>query len=230
MQEKIILDYGCGWGGNCKFIANRGKYIGIDIDPKMIEFAQKKYNGQFRTGNGTEIPLPDKYCDEVHCYDVLEHVKNLEKILNELNRVLKENGKMFIVVPAEISERVLLKLKPDYFKDVGHERIVNPIELQETLIKKNIHLVTCKKVRGMEAVVYAYLFAREKNNRYMEYQSGSPQFSKLLVAWIWLFDSRLFITPLKYLFFIYIFTLPIGWCISRFFPKSIYMVFEKRVI
>lgn len=228
-KEKIILDYGCGWSGNYKFLSKRGVYVGVDILEKNIEYAKKVHKeGMFYVTDGNTLPFPDNYFHEVHAYDVLEHVENIDIVLNEINRVLQPNGKFFVVVPAEVSEKKLLKLKPSYFDEVGHVRIVDPKILTDTLKKKGYTCIKTVKTRGMEAVVYAFLFSLNKNHRYVEHQTGSPSFSKFLVAFIWLFDTRLFITPLKYLFFVYIFTLPVGWLISRIFPKSILMVFEKK--
>jgi SAM-dependent methyltransferase len=227
-QEKIVLDYGCGLGGNYKFIKRRGAYVGVDILPENIAYAQKRYGQDlFKLVDGEVVPFADAYFDEVHVYDVLEHVEKLEVVAKELVRVLKPGGKLFIVVPAEVSERKLLALKPDYFSEVGHVRIVRP-DVTQTLVESlGCTVVKTKKIRGMEAVVYAILFSRSQK-KFVAFQTGSPQFSKYAVAFIWLFDTRLFITSLKYLPFLYVFTLPIGWLISRFFPKSILMECVKH--
>lgn len=228
MREKKVLDYGCGLGGNYTFIAKKGAYFGVDILETNITYAKNRYTkGRFYLTNGRKLPFRSDYFDEVHAYDVLEHVEDMGVVLYEINRVLKKGGKFFVVVPAHVSEKKMLKLKPSYFEDVGHVRIVDPDNLTSRLKKENYIRVFMKKIRGMEALVYVVLFWKNKDRRYMDHQTGSPSFSKILVAFIWIFDSRLFITPLKYLFFVYMFTLPIGWVISQVFPKSIYMVFKK---
>ncbi len=225
----MILDYGCGFGGNYNFLSKRGVYFGLDILEDNINYAKNRYTRvNFKVFDGKTIPFPDGYFDEVHAYDVLEHVEDLDKVLSEVSRVLKKGGKFFITIPAAVSEKALINIKPNYFEEVGHKRIVDPKYLINWS-KRGFEILTNNKCRGMEAVVLSIVFWFNKNRRSVKYQTGSPEFSKMLVAFIWLFDSRLFRTNLKYFFFIYIFTLPVGYLISRIFPKTIYLVLKKNV-
>ena len=231
MPEKMILDYGCGLGGNFPMLSQRGNYVGVDVMPENIGYAQNRYGNQyFQLTSGDKLSFPDRYFDEIHTYDVLEHVENFGLTIAELNRVLKPGGQIFLTVPAEKSEKVLQKIKPNYFDEVGHKRIVDVGRLVEWLKKNNFLILKNNKVRGVEAAVLSLVFKHRGKRQAVNFQTGSPQFSKLLVAFIWLFDFRLFRTKLKYLFFLYIFTLPIGWLISQFFPKSIYIVAQKKAL
>lgn len=206
----------------------RGAYYGVDILEQNITYAKKRYDkNAFFLSNGRTIPFADSYFDEAHLYDVLEHVQDMETCLEEIDRILAPGGEIFITVPAKISEDVLLRIKPDYFKEVGHMRIVDISELQTFFSGHTYTVETIKKVRGMEAVVLSLMFFFKKRRRVVEYQTGSPTFSKWLVALIWVFDDRLFRTKLRYLFPIYIFTLLIGFFISKLFPKSIYIIAKK---
>jgi SAM-dependent methyltransferase len=230
MPEKMILDYGCGLGGNFPMLSKKGNYVGLDILPENIDYAQKRYGQRyFQQFAGDAVPFANNYFDEIHSYDVLEHVEDFELSLRELDRVLKPGGKIYITVPAAVSEKALQKIKPNYFTEVGHKRIADVEFLAEWLRGREHVIVKKAKVRGMEAVILSLVFWLKGKKQVVGFQTGSPQFNIFLVAFIWLFDSRLFRTKLKYLFFIYIFTLPIGWLISRVFPKSIYMVAQKKV-
>ena len=89
------------------------------------------------------------------------------------------------------------------------------------LVENGYTILSQRKVRGMEAVVYARLLAVQKRKKFFVHQTVSSHIPQWSVAFIWLFDARLFFTPLRFLFFLYWLTLPIGWLICRFFPKSI---------
>jgi hypothetical protein len=141
--------------------------------------------------------------------------------------VLALGGQLFVVVPAAVSEKKLQALRLSYFAEIGHVRIVDPDELSKTLGRMGFRELKRIKTRGVEALAYAWLFKHHTTKRMVQHQTGSPEFSKWLVAAIWLFDTRLFITPLKYFFFVYWLTLPIGWLVSRWFPKSYYLIFQK---
>ncbi|MEI8361144.1 MAG: class I SAM-dependent methyltransferase [bacterium] len=230
MKSKKILDYGCGLGGNIKYISRFGEYLGVDILDSNIDYATQRYGvGKFIKFDGRTLPFDSFSFDEVHCYDVLEHVNDLDITLNDIDRVLKNDGKIVITVPARISEEMLLKIKPDYFSEVAHVRIVDEAELSFKLEAIGYKLVSQSKIRGVEALFLCILFMFNKKKRWVAFQTGSPLFSKLFIAMVWIFDQRLFRTSLKYLFFIYPFTLPIGWLVSQFFPKSIFLVYQKKI-
>jgi len=227
----MILDYGCGLGGNFPMLSKRGDYVGVDILPENIGYAQKRYGEKYFKQAGAEnIPFADNYFEEIHTYDVLEHVENFDLTLADLNRILKPGGKIFITVPAAVSEKFLQKIKPNYFAEVGHRRIVDIGRLVQWLKERGYDILKNAKVRGMEAVVLSLVFWIRGKKPAVSFQTGSPRFNKFLVAFIWLFDARLFRTKLKYLFFIYIFTLPVGWLVSRIFPKSIYIIAQNKPV
>jgi len=46
---------------------------------------------------GEQLPFKDSF-DIVTCWDVLEHVQDPERVLREINRVLKSQGRLFITV------------------------------------------------------------------------------------------------------------------------------------
>lgn len=57
----------------------------------------------FKTNATTEVanleeglPYPDKFFDEVYCRSVLEHIKNLGIFIDEIYRVLKPKGKLYV--------------------------------------------------------------------------------------------------------------------------------------
>ncbi|MEK7172945.1 MAG: class I SAM-dependent methyltransferase [Patescibacteria group bacterium] len=229
MSEKKILDYGCGLAGNCPWLSKRGQYYGLDIISENISYAKNRYpNGIFELGSGNTIPWPDAFFDEVHTYDVLEHAADVSDVLKEIDRVLKPDGLLYIGVPAKISEKCLLKIRPDYWEEIGHLRVVELPLLQKSLSPDRYGLVKQQKRRGVEAITLAVLFYWRRGKRVVAHQTGSPQFSRWTIAFMWLFDSQLFQTKLKYFPFIYIITLPFGWLISQVFPKARYFVFKKK--
>ncbi|MGD0343007.1 MAG: class I SAM-dependent methyltransferase, partial [Bacteroidales bacterium] len=98
------LDYGCG-SGEFIYYANTNGYnfIGVDnyYEGSNIEeynLSPSKVNIFVLSKNG-EIPFPDKTFDYICSDQVFEHIQNLDLVLFELNRVLKENGRMLHIFP-----------------------------------------------------------------------------------------------------------------------------------
>ena len=48
--------------------------------------------------NVEEIPLTDNF-DKIIAIDIVEHVQNPKKMLNEVHRLLKDNGQLLITFP-----------------------------------------------------------------------------------------------------------------------------------
>lgn len=90
-----LLDVGCGRMPYKKeFLPCVDKYIGLD-HPE----AAKYYKGKEKPdilADSTQIPLPDNSCDTVTCFQVLEHLPEPIKALEEMRRVLKKNGRIII--------------------------------------------------------------------------------------------------------------------------------------
>lgn len=97
-KGKKVLEVGCGGGLFLEELAKLGGVCtGIDPSKKSIS-AARKHAAQsglkiaYKDARGEKIPFPDKSFDFVACVDVLEHVNDLPKVIQEISRVLKPGG------------------------------------------------------------------------------------------------------------------------------------------
>ena len=85
-KELKVLDVGCGDKSLKEPFERKGLlYQGIDID--IIDF------------NNDKFPFPDNSFDLVVSLAVIEHIKNTENFLSEINRILKKGGFVFLSTP-----------------------------------------------------------------------------------------------------------------------------------
>ncbi|MGM0579363.1 MAG: class I SAM-dependent methyltransferase [Bacteroidota bacterium] len=103
-----ILDAGCGEGRNLTFCFKNGMDVfGIDQNPEAINLLKllaKKYklkdiDARFQVMKLDKILFPSLTFDVVICSAVLHFAKNtdqFEKMVKEIVRLLKPNGKIFI--------------------------------------------------------------------------------------------------------------------------------------
>ncbi len=95
---QIVLDLGCGGGFMSEALAARGaKVIGADVSRAAIAIAKRHAAAgglpiRYLVASGEDLPLPDASVDRVVCVDVLEHVRNLDQVLDEIRRVLRPGG------------------------------------------------------------------------------------------------------------------------------------------
>lgn len=93
-----VLDIGCGFGMLSESLASRGCQVtGVDASPASIELARRRAAAaelpiDYQTARSEELPFEDASYDVAICYDVLEHVDDLEQTLSETSRILKRDG------------------------------------------------------------------------------------------------------------------------------------------
>lgn len=102
-DEISILNIGCSTGRSSEYLSEFGKVTSIEYDEFCCEFAREKTGLEIIHGSITELPFSVEKFDLVCAFDVIEHVEDDQLAVNEMKRVLKENGIIFITVPAFMS-------------------------------------------------------------------------------------------------------------------------------
>lgn len=93
-KGKKVLDHGCGTGRFGKLVQDKGAdVIGIDVSEKILRTA-KKYIA-IKKFDGLNIPFDDDTFDYVLSFMVFMVIKDLDKVLSEIHRVLKPKGRLF---------------------------------------------------------------------------------------------------------------------------------------
>ncbi|MEK6564934.1 MAG: class I SAM-dependent methyltransferase [Candidatus Omnitrophota bacterium] len=135
-QNDCCLDAGCGEGYGTKLLSSAvKKIVGIDIDKKIIGKASKKYAGNnraYQLYDGKTIPFADNYFDMIVSFHAIEHIKNDIGFIDEMYRVLKDNGRLIITTPNKAIR--LAGNMPSW--NVFHIREYTPDELKRLLTKR----------------------------------------------------------------------------------------------
>lgn len=104
----VVLDVGCGFGRNIKAIVNiAGKIVGIDNNKPLCRKIAKKLsifkNVEFFCENAEKMHFSDNTFDYVICMGNTfgDLAQNKLKILKEMKRVVKKDGKIIISVYSE---------------------------------------------------------------------------------------------------------------------------------
>lgn len=106
--ESRVLDLGCGRGGVVELIWRDVK-LAAGLDPDSPSLTEHRATGMpVIRGVGETLPFTDESFDLIVCLWVLEHLKEPQKTLREVSRVLRRGGHFIFVTPNLRSPVMLL--------------------------------------------------------------------------------------------------------------------------
>lgn len=167
----MCLDLGCGVGHVMKIFPSGSKKIGIDYSVKSLDIA-KRYLGDgfdFIQGTAEQIPMPDESIDLITCFEVLEHLKDDEKALVEMSRVVKKGGYLILSVPNSYYFH-------EYFDLIGHIRHYDRESIERVLNKAGFKTIEPLEMYLMTNKVYYFIYVgMEGVNRVVNKLTGRPK-------------------------------------------------------
>ena len=111
LKQRRILDLGCGKGGFLVEAALNGAVAsGLEKSRTYIDLALKKADENkchitVKEGLAENIPYDENSFDFVNMSEVIEHVEDPQKVLQELRRILSVGGQAYLSAPNRFSLR-----------------------------------------------------------------------------------------------------------------------------
>ncbi len=102
-KDVKVLDIGCYMGDTIKIFGHKNiKYYGVDFDKKALKIAKKR--GAFKVFKvnleNEKIKLNEKF-DIIILAEILEHLKDPEKLILQTKKLLNKKGVVLISLPNE---------------------------------------------------------------------------------------------------------------------------------
>ena len=98
-----VLDVACGTGYGTNILAQAAaEATGMDIDASAIRRAKRKYrraNLKFVTADCYEMPFEGQSFDMVVANEMIEHIEDHDRFVEEVRRVLRPGGAFFVSTP-----------------------------------------------------------------------------------------------------------------------------------
>lgn len=152
-----IMEVGCDSGATLLDIKNKypnSTTIGCDINENIIEIAKHCVDKAFVANIETDLlNIEQESLDYIFFGDVLEHLHDPVRVLRDMHKLLKPNGKILASIPNVMHIFVISQLLHGYFsyQDYG------------LLDKTHVHLFTFKEIQkifsenGYEIEVITYV-------------------------------------------------------------------------
>ena len=98
-----VLDIGCAEGTYAHLFTHNNECYGYDQCAKrMLLNERNSIDKGYKTlllNNGISTPFPDDFFDVILCTEIIEHVLETRQFITEMNRILKNNGKLILSTP-----------------------------------------------------------------------------------------------------------------------------------
>jgi 2-polyprenyl-3-methyl-5-hydroxy-6-metoxy-1,4-benzoquinol methylase len=138
------LDVGCAIGVFTNLLHQKGyEALGIDTDKELLTFAKNRYlHCRFELMNALHLDLPTSYFDFVLALELIEHLDNPYKLLENIHRVLKDDGVVLLSTPNRLSLEGARGTVMERVAKIGwnawdpeHKRVYTSIEITQLLRK-----------------------------------------------------------------------------------------------
>ena len=95
-----ILDLGCGTGTMLEHLRRFGEVDGVDADEQAVRYCHSRGHTGVQLLESDALPFPDDSFDLLTALDVLEHIEDDRRTLEEVARILRPGGTLLATVPA----------------------------------------------------------------------------------------------------------------------------------
>lgn len=140
-----VLEIGCGMGELLSKLPAKKKY-GIESNQFAVDYCKKRKLTVKKHDNVYKLPYRDKFFDVIILNEVIEHIPNPKRALIEINRILKNGGKLIMTTP---NKNILVNnLAESHCSEMSYKELSN-------LVNGSGYEIMIHKVRGIN--VWDYL-------------------------------------------------------------------------
>jgi len=145
--EDKILEIGCGIGSIVNELSNKNYDItGTDISSNAISYGLKKYdNINLQVQPAESLSFDDKSFNIVLSFDLFEHIREIDKHISEVFRVLVPGGYYLFQTPNKYSNVIFETLSHKSLKwKRAHPSLHTPRQLNKRLVKHGFEVTFIK--------------------------------------------------------------------------------------
>jgi SAM-dependent methyltransferase len=104
-----VLDLGCGEGATLYQLGGPAGAVGVDLFPKKIAFAKQRLPGcRFVAASVYQLPFARGEFDHLLVRDLIHHLQEPERFIDECARVLAPGGRIDVLEPCRYNPLIAL--------------------------------------------------------------------------------------------------------------------------
>ena len=104
-----VLDVGCGEGATLYHLGGPAGAVGLDLFPKKVAFARQQLPAcRFVEGSAYELPFERGAFDHVLVRDLIHHLEQPARFIDECARVLAPGGRLDVLEPCRYNPLIVL--------------------------------------------------------------------------------------------------------------------------
>ncbi len=145
-----ILEVGCGIGNFTKTLIRYGRVTAIDINKNYLSSTKQLVGKGALIGYGDveegEYFFNDRKFDTIVCLNVLEHIQDNQKALKNLNKLIRREGILILLVPAHKF------LYSEIDKAIGHHRRYQKDKLVKDIEAVGFNILKSRRLNFLGAI------------------------------------------------------------------------------
>jgi len=137
-----VLEVGCGYGVLAERLATRGdlRVTATDLSAENIEVVRRRVESaglpiRLEVADAERLPFPDQTFDSTVTAHTLEHVRDFERVVQELVRVTRK--RILVIVPCQRYYRYTIDYHLHFFP-----------EPEQLILRMKLRRYHCEKVMG----------------------------------------------------------------------------------
>jgi ubiquinone/menaquinone biosynthesis C-methylase UbiE len=155
--EEPCLEMGCGEGNNLFRLTRTARCFGVDLFPKKLRFAASRLpEVRFAVANVARMPFADCAFRSVFIRDVLHHVPEPRRVVEEAVRLLEPGGLLCLLEPN--ARNPIVRLQTQLVAAEAGARVSQPQYIAQLLVGLPLGdvEVTTQQPLPLRRLVYHY--------------------------------------------------------------------------
>jgi SAM-dependent methyltransferase len=125
VKDCMVVDIGCGTGYGCRMLAEHARFVcGIDYEYHALSYSQRNFgapNVHYVQMNAIRLGLRRGF-DVAVCFQVIEHLSDVDGFLSQLKRIVKPDGRILISTPNVPKDRQARPTSPFHESEMDSDQ------------------------------------------------------------------------------------------------------------